>query len=226
MTTRYSRGKVYKLIDATSDKFYVGSTCSTLAHRLGEHKSKAKKTPLPVHRFFNDIGWNNVRIILIESVAAQTKDQLRMREQHHMDLLKPELNRCAAYVNCPHGRQHSLCKECGGASICLHNRIKSTCKECGGASICSHKKRKTQCKDCGGVSICSHGKQKSRCKEYGGSQICSHGKQKSQCKDCNGDKHYCSECEQTFASLHFLTGHNKSQRHQSKSTETPSPRPC
>jgi hypothetical protein len=187
---RYSRGKVYKLIDATSDKFYVGSTCSTLAHRLGEHKSKAKKTPLPVHRFFNDIGWNNVRIILIESVAAQTKDQLRMREQHHMDLLKPELNRCAAYVNCPHGRQHSLCKECGGASICLHNRIKSTCKECGG------------------------------------SQICSHQKTKSQCKECIGKKYYCSDCEQTFASLHSLTRHKKSQRHQSKSTETPSPRPC
>jgi hypothetical protein len=37
---------------------------------------------------------------------------------------------------CPHNRQRSVCKDCGGASICEHNRQRSTCKDCGGASIC------------------------------------------------------------------------------------------
>ena len=32
---------------------------------------------------------------------------------------------------CPHQRQKSRCKECGGAGICPHQRIRSQCKECG-----------------------------------------------------------------------------------------------
>ena len=31
---------------------------------------------------------------------------------------------------CPHQRQRSRCRECGGASICPHQRIRSRCKEC------------------------------------------------------------------------------------------------
>ena len=31
---------------------------------------------------------------------------------------------------CPHQRQRSQCKECGGASICPHQRQRSRCKEC------------------------------------------------------------------------------------------------
>ena len=31
---------------------------------------------------------------------------------------------------CPHQRQRSDCKECGGSSICQHQRIRSQCKEC------------------------------------------------------------------------------------------------
>ena len=31
---------------------------------------------------------------------------------------------------CPHQRQRSKCKECGGAGICPHQRIRSRCKVC------------------------------------------------------------------------------------------------
>ena len=41
---------------------------------------------------------------------------------------------------CPHQRERSLCKECGGASICPHQRQRSRCKECGGAGICPHQR--------------------------------------------------------------------------------------
>ena len=34
---------------------------------------------------------------------------------------------------CPHGRQRSKCKDCGGSSMCEHARERSTCKECGGS---------------------------------------------------------------------------------------------
>jgi hypothetical protein len=37
-------------------------------------------------------------------------------------------------AKCPHNRQRSKCKSCGGAGICDHNRIRSRCKPCGKAS--------------------------------------------------------------------------------------------
>ena len=33
-------------------------------------------------------------------------------------------------AKCPHGRQRSFCKECGGSQICEHGRQRSICKEC------------------------------------------------------------------------------------------------
>ena len=41
-------------------------------------------------------------------------------------------SRCKVCSACPHGRQRSLCKECGGRSICEHGRQRYQCKECGG----------------------------------------------------------------------------------------------
>ena len=69
---------------------------------------------------------------------------------------------------CPHGRQRSKCKECGGSGLCEHGRQRSKCKECGGASICEHGRRRDYCKECGGSAICVHGRQRYSCKECGG----------------------------------------------------------
>jgi hypothetical protein len=90
---------------------------------------------------------------------------------------------------CPHGRQKSTCKECGGSSICEHKKLRSQCKECGGSSICEHKKRRNECKECGGSSICEHKKERRRCKECGGSGICQHGILRFTCKVCNPTGH-------------------------------------
>ena len=49
---------------------------------------------------------------------------------------------------CPHGRQRSLCKECGGISICPHGRQRHRCKECGGKGICEHGRERYKCKEC------------------------------------------------------------------------------
>jgi len=92
----------------------------------------AKQKPSSVHRHLNNIGWENVRIVLIKNVAAQTKDQLLMVEQYCIDRLKPELNKISAYTNCPHGREHCKCIDCGGVGICEHNIRKSQCKDCNG----------------------------------------------------------------------------------------------
>ena len=50
--------------------------------------------------------------------------------------------------NCEHGRQRSICKDCGGGSICEHRRYRSRCKDCGGGSICEHGNLKRNCDTC------------------------------------------------------------------------------
>ena len=70
---------------------------------------------------------------------------------------------------CPHGRQRSQCKECGGKGICEHGRVRSTCKECGGKGVCEHGRQRYYCKECGGKGICEHGRQRTRCKDCAGS---------------------------------------------------------
>jgi hypothetical protein len=71
---------------------------------------------------------------------------------------------CKVCSACPHGRQRSRCKECGGASICEHGRRRSQCKECVGSQICEHGRIRSSCKECGGASICEHGRERSKCK--------------------------------------------------------------
>ena len=54
---------------------------------------------------------------------------------------------------CKHGRQRSVCKECGGSGLCEHGRVCSVCKECGGSSLCEHGRRRNTCKECGESSV-------------------------------------------------------------------------
>lgn len=159
---RYNNGKIYKLVNSVDDAIYIGSTCMPLAKRKSDHKKKAKEKPnRHVYQHLNNIGWDNVRIILIESVQAFNKDQLLQREQHYIDLLKPFLNkRLAVCKDCPHGKKQRNCKVCKGGAFCKHDKRKDRCKQCGGSQICSHNIRKYQCKQCNGTKYfcfeCEH----------------------------------------------------------------------
>jgi hypothetical protein len=88
----YSNGKIYKLVNNVDDKIYVGSTCELLRVRKYKHNYEAKTKPSPAHIHFNQIGWNNVDIILIEAFECKNKDELLVRERHWIDELKSELN--------------------------------------------------------------------------------------------------------------------------------------
>jgi hypothetical protein len=117
---------------------------------------------------------------------------------------------------CEHGRQKSICKECGGCGLCQHGKQKRYCKECGGSAFCEHGKRKERCKECSGSSICEHDKRKEACKECHGSSFCEHGKLKQICKECSGvslcehniQKNRCKECGGSSVCEH---GKQKSQ---------------
>jgi hypothetical protein len=89
----YANGKIYKLINSVDSQIYIGSTTQTLSKRKGGHKVSARKSVNQrVYAHLNSVGWDNVRIVLIEDVVCERKEQLCMREQHYIDLLRPSLN--------------------------------------------------------------------------------------------------------------------------------------
>ena len=146
--SRFSNGKVYKLVNGIDSKIYIGSTTQILCKRLADHKYAAKNKQTVLYTHFNTIGWDKVRIILIESVECFNKEQLTQREQHYIDLMNPSLNMNSAYVNCPHNKQHNNCMDCGGSQICQHSRHKGYCNDCGGVQMCHHERVKSRCKQC------------------------------------------------------------------------------
>ena len=80
----YSAGKIYKL-QCEDGHFYIGSTRNELRKRFQDHKRKSVETPdRRVYNHINAIGWENVKIILVESFPCQTKDQLVQREDYHI----------------------------------------------------------------------------------------------------------------------------------------------
>lgn len=96
MTIRYSAGKVYKIAtNAPNSKVYIGSTINKyLCRRLAVHKSQYRayirdaidKQNCSSHEMFRTYGVDNCYITLLETVDCHSKDQLRMREQHYIDI--------------------------------------------------------------------------------------------------------------------------------------------
>jgi group I intron endonuclease len=92
MNNKYNNGKVYKLENNVDDEIYIGSSYNTLSKRLYKHKNTAKVKPKKVHHHLNNIGWENVKITLIEAYPCNDKQQLLQRERYWIDIFQPSLN--------------------------------------------------------------------------------------------------------------------------------------
>ena len=94
---RYDQGKIYQIVNDINDQVYIGSTCMPLSKRLYGHKKDCENHPTTPRQLFQlacEHGWAHFRIRLVEYWPCCDNEQLRMREQHHIDLLKqdsPEL---------------------------------------------------------------------------------------------------------------------------------------
>lgn len=90
---RYKNGKIYRLVNTVDDEQYIGSTCTSLAKRLYKHKQSAKLSGNRyVYQHLNNIGWDSVRIILIEEYECENKMELERRERYWIEELKASLN--------------------------------------------------------------------------------------------------------------------------------------
>lgn len=94
-TNRYDNGKIYRLVNSVDNEEYVGSTCGKLSKRLFVHKCHAKeKIGRRVYKHLNEIGWENVEIVLVEEYPCENKMELERRERYWIEELKPSLNMC------------------------------------------------------------------------------------------------------------------------------------
>lgn len=85
---KYQRGKVYAIICRKTGRRYIGSTCEpTLARRLAEHVQKCNIWKEGMRRYtsFDIIKDGDYFIVLLESYPCNSRDELRMCEQKHID---------------------------------------------------------------------------------------------------------------------------------------------
>ena len=80
---KYQSGKIYKIIDNTSDMIYVGSTYKTLQQRLKKHEATFKAFKAGKYHFvtvFKIFENNNYKIELVELYPCENRKQLELNE--------------------------------------------------------------------------------------------------------------------------------------------------
>ena len=80
---KFQSGKIYKIVDNTTDLIYIGSTCKTLNQRLRGHKSDYKSFQAGKMNFitsFKILENNDYKIELIKNFPCQNKQQLNIAE--------------------------------------------------------------------------------------------------------------------------------------------------
>ena len=85
----YSKGKIYKL-QCDDGYYYIGSSVNELRKRFAEHKKDSKTISSRVYQHINTIGWNQVRIVLVEEYSCENREQLTRKEDEHIRIHKDD----------------------------------------------------------------------------------------------------------------------------------------
>lgn len=98
---KYENSIIYKLChqnDLENENIYIGST-TNFRSRKCEHKyncytEKCEKYNAFVYKYIRENGnWNDWKMIPIEVFPCNDRKELEVRERHHIELLKPKLNK-------------------------------------------------------------------------------------------------------------------------------------
>ena len=94
----YNNGKIYKIepiVDHDEGDIYIGSTTKQYcSQRLDTHRGNYKLwknnkyRKVQVFEIFDKYGVSNCQIVLIETVNAESKDELLAREKHYIKSCK------------------------------------------------------------------------------------------------------------------------------------------
>jgi hypothetical protein len=81
----YSKGKIYKILNAINDEIYVGSTVETLSVRMAKHRHDIKRrTHLPLYKSMDELSVEHFYIELIENFPCNDIYELRAREGYYI----------------------------------------------------------------------------------------------------------------------------------------------
>ena len=88
ITKKLDNAKVYKIVDNTNAKIYIGSTCNSLETRLSRHKNNYKRFLKGLCNnvtSFDIIKNNDYKIELLEDCEIKTKPELLARERYFIE---------------------------------------------------------------------------------------------------------------------------------------------
>jgi hypothetical protein len=85
----YENGKIYKLL-CDDGHYYIGSTTQKLYNRFNHHKFSAKTGTSKAYTYINSIGWDKVKIELVEDFPCNIKSELNEREEYHISKSKSD----------------------------------------------------------------------------------------------------------------------------------------
>jgi predicted GIY-YIG superfamily endonuclease len=91
LTNKYNNGIIYKL-QCLDNHYYIGATIAGIKHRFACHKSLAKTNTSKVYTHINKIGWENVKIEVIENYSCNSKKELNIREDYYIEKAKDDLS--------------------------------------------------------------------------------------------------------------------------------------
>lgn len=88
----YKLGKIYKIVSSETDQIYIGSTAKPrLCQRMNQHRGdfkvwqNGKCNCTSSFHLFKEYGVDTCKIILIQKYPCDSKEELRAREQYHVD---------------------------------------------------------------------------------------------------------------------------------------------
>jgi hypothetical protein len=90
MDNKYQNSKIYKVVDVGYHKCYIGSTCEELSQRMARHRQSYKgflkglASHVRCYDLFDEFGYENCKIELIEHYPCDDRYELRRREGYHI----------------------------------------------------------------------------------------------------------------------------------------------
>lgn len=98
---KYENGKIYCLT-CIDGYYYIGSTILKLSYRLSNHKYMSKnpnKNNTNLYKHINLIGWENVKIELIEDYPCDSISELQEREDYYIKQAKNNNDKYCLNIN-------------------------------------------------------------------------------------------------------------------------------
>jgi hypothetical protein len=106
----YENSKIYRLL-CEDGHYYYGSTIAELRSRLWGHKDSSKTMTSRVYTHINSIGWDKVRIELVESFSCKNRLEIRMKENEYINAAKSDilcLNTLPAFASDEEKQQRAI----------------------------------------------------------------------------------------------------------------------